>query len=297
MKYLAIDIGGTFIKYALMDQNTNILERGSVKTPYEGIEALIEAIGYLYDKYEQQIVGMPISMPGIIDSKNGIALTGGALTYISNLNIKELLHKRCPTNISIENDGKCAALAETWKGSLKDCDDGIVIVLGTGIGGGIIKDRKVHKGKNFFAGEFSFIGTNIDAFFDSKYRWALQNGASTLNKEVAQAKNMDVNELDGVKIFEMANNGDGEVLEVLNRFTQRIATQIYNLQCIYDPEKIAIGGGISAQDLLIDLIKKNLNKIYVHFNEDIPRAEVVRCEFLNDSNLIGATYNLITSEK
>ena len=67
--------------------------------------------------------------------------------------------------MTIENDGKAAALAEAWKGNLKDCRDGVAIVLGTGIGGGLIKDGKIHRGKHFGAGEFSAIvtdgGTNI----------------------------------------------------------------------------------------------------------------------------------------
>lgn len=70
------------------------------------------------------------------------------------------MKEKCLTKITIENDGKCAALAEVWKGSLKDY--GVVIVLETGVGGGIIRDKKIYKGKNFFAGEFSFVATNIN---------------------------------------------------------------------------------------------------------------------------------------
>lgn len=94
-----------------------------------------------------------MSLPGRMDSNKGYLYSGGMLQYNRGKNIVEILEKRCPVPITIENDGKCAALAEAWIGNLKDCDDGIVVILGTGIGGGIIKDKKLHKGKHFMAGE------------------------------------------------------------------------------------------------------------------------------------------------
>ncbi len=70
MNVLAIDIGGTFIKYALMDEEAHFLSRGKVPTPQEGREQLIETIGKLYDE-APEVEGIAISMPGIIDSENG----------------------------------------------------------------------------------------------------------------------------------------------------------------------------------------------------------------------------------
>lgn len=103
---------------------------------------------------------MAISMPELLDSKKGYAHTGGALEYNNDKNIVEILQKRCDTKITIENYEKYSALTELWKGSLKNVKDGVVIVLGTGVGGGIIRDGRVHRSKNFFVGEFSFIWTD-----------------------------------------------------------------------------------------------------------------------------------------
>jgi len=207
-----------------------------------------------------------------------------------------MLQKRCQVPITVENDGKCAALAEVWMGSLKDCDDAIVLVLGTGVGGGIIKDKKLHKGKHFIAGEFSFIFTNNAAFeSEMSHIWAGQAGVSGLCTPVAKVKNLPIEEVDGMKVFQYANNGDEEVLNILDDYCYRLALQLYNLQYIYDPEKIAIGGGISKQEILIKYIRNNIEK---HYNNLIPnimvKPEVVTCEFYNDSNLIGALYNYLT---
>lgn len=87
---------------------------------------------------------MALSMPGIIDPERGYQYTGGALRYIDKLETVEVLKKRCPTNITIGNDAKCAANAEIGFGNLQDIQDGAVVILGTGIGGCLIKDHKVH---------------------------------------------------------------------------------------------------------------------------------------------------------
>lgn len=295
MKYLVLDIGGSAIKYALMTKELDFIEKGKIPTPMDNIESFVETVGKIYDKYKGEIEGMAVSMPGVLDSERGYAYSGGSLTYNCDKEIVKILQERCPINITIENDGKCAALAEVWKGSLKNYSDGVVIVLGTGVGGGIIKDRKLHKGKNFFAGEFSFMATNINDTEKFEECWGAVSGSKALIEAVAKVKNISVEELDGYKVFDFANNKDEAVLKILDDFTYKLAVQIFNLQCVLDPEVFAIGGGISAQDILIEYIQKNIDRYHKFFESfNFPKPKVVRCEFRNDANLIGALYNFIT---
>lgn len=101
----------------------------------------------------------------------------------------------------------------------------------------------------------------------------------------------------GIKIFEYANNNDPDILKILDDFTYKLAVQIFNLQCILDPEIFAIGGGISSQEILIQYIKRNVDKYQKSFEiDDLPLPNVVSCKFRNDANLIGALYNFITSK-
>ena len=160
-KYLAIDVGGSSIKYAFISEDLNIIEKSSVVTPKDSLEEFIETIGSLYDKYKDSISGIAISMPGMIDPEKGYCFTGGALKYNDDVYMVDVLKKRCNTNITIGNDAKCAANAELGFGNLQDISDGAVVILGTGIGGCLIKDHKVHIGKHFSAGEFSFIKTSL----------------------------------------------------------------------------------------------------------------------------------------
>ncbi|QPJ86441.1 ROK family protein [Sarcina sp. JB2] len=294
MKYLVLDVGGTAIKYALMTEKLEFLEKGKIKTPRDSIENFIDNIGNIYDKYKNDIEGMALSIPGILDSDTGYMYTGGSLEYNTDKNMIRVLDERCKTKIAIENDGKCAALAELWKGNLQECENGVVILLGTGVGGGIIKDKKLYKGKHFFAGEFSFIAGNINVMSNNdKEWWGSLNGLDGLLDDFAKVKNLNRNEIDGIKFFEYANNNDKDALEILNKFTYKTALAIINLQCILDADKYLIGGGISEQDILIKYIKKNIDDYHSQFEYFVPKPIVDRCKFRNDSNLIGALYNFL----
>ena len=293
-KYLVLDIGGSSIKYAMMNESAEFLSKGSVKTPLDCIESLVEIIGQIYDDYKFEIEGMAISMPGVLDSDTGYAYSGGWLKYNSGQNIIEVLKKRCNTVIAIENDAKCAASAELGFGSLKGCKDAAVIVLGTGVGGGIIIDGKVHKGSHSFAGEFSFMRMKCNEIDAMIHVWGLKNGAPALAETVANIKGIPVEEVNGLFIFELANSGDAKILTVLDEFTRWIAMQIIDIQCLIDPELVAIGGGISAQPLLIELIQKHLDSMEENFGFYKPSVRVVPCEFRNDANLIGALYSFLT---
>lgn len=287
--YLTLDVGGSAIKYALIQENLTIKEKSSVPTPMDTLENFIETIGQIYDQYSQQIDGMAISMPGIIDPEKGYQFTGGALKFIENLETVEVLKQRCPINITIGNDAKCAANAEIGFGNLQDIQDGAVVILGTGIGGCLIKDHQVHTGKHFSAGEFSFIKTNNEDAFTWEHAWSTRCGIKGLLQRVQEQLETDQS-FTGIEIFEMANNGNEEVVAAIDHFAKEVALQIFNVHIIFDCEKIAIGGGISAQPLLIDLIKKNLNTIFDHLGFNVYHPEIVACKFRNDANLIGALY-------
>lgn len=297
MKYLVFDVGGSAIKYSIMTEDAEFIITGKVKTPTDSFENFRETIGSIYDEYKDDIQGIAMSMPGIIDSDNGYAYTGGFLRYNDKREIVKELQERCNCDIVIENDGKAAALAEVWKGSLKENTDGIVMILGTGVGGGIIKDRKVHRGKHFMAGEFSYIQSNISDRYNMNSFLGFVGSAIGLVSQIAESKGLKSEELDGIQAFEYIKNNDKDAVEIIDQYTKNLAVQIYNLQCLFDPEKICIGGGISAQDILMEYIIKNVKEYYRNLNLGLTEAEVVRCKFGNDSNQIGALYKMLSKKE
>lgn len=287
MQILVVDIGGTWIKYACMTENMDILNRGKVKTPQSGREELIETIGKIYDQMPEA-EGIAISMPGIIDSENGYCFMGGALRYNDDFYLRQSLYERCPVRIVMENDAKCAAMAEAAVGSLKDVEDGFVLIFGTMIGGAFIKNRRLHRGRHFAAGEVSYINTGREEMPTFSNVWGNRCGTSGLCRMYAQKKKLAPESVDGIMVFEGVKRQEADAMECLQRFTKEIAVQLFNIQTILDPERFAIGGGISAQPVFIEYIKNNLTELYAGCPYQVPHAEVVSCKFQNDANLIGA---------
>lgn len=297
MNYLAIDVGGTFTKYAVISEDCQIIEKDKSPTVTEPLKDFIESLVLIYKKYRDKVDGIALSMAGIIDSETGFMYTGGNLTCITNLNIVEVLEKRCGVHVTVENDAKCAALAEVWKGALMDCSDAVVVVCGTGIGGAVIHDRKVLKGIHNMTGEFSYVMTEAQPEYSLDHSLAGNTGIKSLLQSVSGHTGIPAEELDGEKVFSMANCGDERAIAGIREYVRRLAIQINNYQFILDPEKIVIGGGISVQPLFLQMIKEELKKINAVYPWDLPVADVSVCRFFNDANLIGAVYVHIKSKE
>ncbi|MCL2560407.1 MAG: ROK family protein [Turicibacter sp.] len=300
MNYLAIDLGGTEIKYALITKNAEILEKCKIPTPRERtttMDDLIEALSTIISKYQEKIKGIALSLPGVLDSDTGYSYSSGALHYIAGNNLPEALQEKFNLPVTVENDAKSAALAELWKGSLTDVQNAAVVLLGTGVGGGIIIDGKLYKGKRFSAGEMSFMLSDPA----SGEFWGATGGSSALLRLVSEKIDVPFKELDGHKVFEMANEGDELVLSALDTYTRGIALQLYNLQSLLDLDVFAIGGGISQQPILMTYLQKHVddfcgNHALGKYMPFIPTPKLTTCKFFNDSNLIGALYHHLNKE-
>lgn len=293
MKKLVFDVGASAIKYALMDNKAHIYEKGQEVTPHDCLEHFLNLLESIYKKYQTQINGIALSLPGTIDSTKGMIYAPGGLAYNENVHLVNEMHRFTDLPIAIENDGKSAALAELWKGHLKDCQSGIVIVVGSGLGGGIVKDGKLWKGEHLFAGEFSYVFQGEGTSFFNNV-WAMKGSTTALIMDVAKRKGMDMKQLDGRQIFKMIEENDQDACLALQTLAKNLAIGIYNLQCILDPQKILIGGGVSQQPLLIEKIKEELESIYKGIPFQIPHVHIENCRYYNDSNLIGALYNFLT---
>lgn len=291
MNYLVFDVGGSAIKYSLMNDSLAIIEKGSEKTPSDSLENFKKVIKDIYEKYKDKIDGIAMSLPGLINRKTNKMQIPGALEYNLGVDILSELKSVTTDRFTIENDAKCAALCEVTYGSLKGTNVGAVCIIGTGIGGGITIGDNVLTGSNGFAGEFSYFSTNWREYEGFNSKWAVENSSFTLIDMIAKEKGLDTKELDGIKAFELCNNGDEVALKVLSEYCDILAMGLWNIQATVDPEKIAIGGGISRQPILMEYINKSLDKIYSKMPMPIPKVQIVNCKFFNDSNLIGALAN------
>lgn len=285
--YLVFDIGGTAIKYCHMNNDGEIFNKHEIScATISSLDMFVEIIAKIYHESEEEIAGIALSCPGVIDAGKGIVKVIVALPYLQGICLTDVISKACDgVEVTIENDAKCAGLAESWIGSAKDYDDSVIVVLGTGIGGAIVKDKQIHHGAHLFAGEISTIIVDYDKETNQALTWSDIASTTALCKRVAKALNVE--EINGREVFEYANQGNEVVLDVLNDFCFDIAVQLYNLQYSYDPGIICIGGGISKQPLLIQMIQEAVDLIGDKTNQ-LLKPNVTACKFYNEANLIGA---------
>lgn len=315
-EYLTIDVGGTNIKYAIMDENANISEKGEYPTPRihglmklkgeefkakkeEGLNAFISGLKELYDRYAGRVEAVVMSAPGKIDANNGYFYTSGALEYVNEVNLKDRLAEFIPVPFAVENDAKAAALAELWKGSMQGVTNGMVMTLGTGIGGAIIINGSLYRGSTFAAGELSGVSTRLDLEhpYQGGYSWATQNSVGRLVADYAAKKNLE--NCDGRILFTAANEGDQDAIASIDKFCTGLAVGIMSLQFALDVEKVAIGGGISKQPILMERLLKAVHTYYDPAIGIMPASipEITSCTFGNDANMIGALYHYLVELK
>ncbi|MBD7914698.1 ROK family protein [Clostridium sp. Sa3CUN1] len=296
-KYIVFDIGGSSVKHAIITEDGEFIDKGSYKSQRENFEvfksSMIEEIEKAKKNYN--IDGVAISAPGGVDSDTGIIGGASALPCIHGPNFKKIFGEDLGLKLEIENDANCAALGEVWKGAAKDNDDVLFVVCGTGIGGAIIKDKKIHKGNNLHGGEFGYSILRYDGN-DEKFKfkmWSHLGSTGALIKDVAKRKGISEDDINGQVIFELAEKGDKDCIEAIDSFYFYNAVGIFNLQYIYDPEKILIGGAISNREDFIDKINEKLEVIIEDVEYGNIRPTIERCKFKNDANLLGALYNYL----
>lgn len=301
-KLFGIDVGGTSIKWALLNEEYEFLEQGSIKTPYDGADELVEALCGLVEPYRDQICGIGVSAPGGIYSyeadSDGTIHRGGALTFMDGVPLGKLLSERFGVPATVANDGKAAAMGEYAAGALKGCSVGCVLAIGTGIGGGIVVDGRVLTGVGGFAGELSFLSNNVDEPLDYRDTFAVTCGWRGLRKlvveELGLVEEEQIEAMDGRKMFGILENkseGWEAVQRGLDRYALIFDRTLVNLQCVVDPACFAVGGGISCHPELFEAFNRKMDDVmecYTGYLKDMPRPKVVPAELGNDANIYGA---------
>ncbi|MGF9846625.1 ROK family protein [Priestia megaterium] len=286
--YLAFDIGGTFVKFALIDASGNIQTKSKFPTP-DNIEALVEGMIENYIPASAKVKGIAISCPGTVDIRTGTIYYGGTLKYLHQQNLAKLLERKCKIPVTIENDAKSAALAELWLGSIKEYDNALVLVLGSAVGAGLVLNGKLYRGKNLSAGEVSYIMHLNPNTLNADFFGPTGSAVDMINN-IAEKKGIDAS---GQRVFDLINNKDPEATFIFNKYCLQLAEQIMNLQYLLDPEVIAIGGGISAQPVVVEGIQRAITKIKENNPNHYINPKVVSCKFQNDANLLGALRNFL----
>jgi len=289
LNLLVFDIGGTSVKYSFWN-NENLLEINSFDTPITWV-ALKEKLIEIKTNYAKDfsIDGVSFSFPGSIDQETGVILGASAVKYIHHFPIKSELEEILQLPVSLENDAKCAALAEVWLGAAKGINHVLFLVIGTGIGGAIVDNGIVRHGANLYAGEFGF------AILDVQTAKSYSDLASPVRMAQRYCDRIGVSHQthSGKEVFNLADEGDSDAQLEVEEFYKYLSLGLFNLQVSIDPEVIVIGGALSANQAIIDKLEIRINEWLLQKKVKDFKVRLLACKFRNDANLIGAVKNFM----
>ncbi|MEH7380509.1 ROK family protein [Bacillus sp. JJ1533] len=289
-KFLAFDIGGTHIKYGIVTEEGILLFSGLVDTEaYFGGPAIVEKIiglgKSLLESYS--VDGVAISTAGVVDIKSGkiIAASGTIPQYIG-VEIKSQVSEALGLPVSVRNDVDCAGLGELWLGGHQS-ENFIALTVGTGIGGAIVIDGKMYSGHSFSAGEWGYMQIEGKPFEKN----ASVTGLIRFAQQYKENRNWT-----GKEIFELYDAGDIEIKKAVAQFYRYLGIGISNLIYIFNPEKVILGGGITARgDRFLQEVQEEVQKhLEPSFYEN---TQIVLAKLSNHAGLIGAVYHFLCDEK
>ena len=285
MNILAIDIGGTMIKYGLVSSDGEILSTNKIETEAEkGLENILNKIDNIFKRYkENNPVGVAVSGTGQINGIIGKVIGGNPIipNWIG-ANLVKILEEKYNLPAVLENDVNCVALGEKWIGAGKNLKNFICLTIGTGIGGGIILNNQLFRGENFVAGEFGHILIKKGEFEQFASTTAL----------IRLVKERTGNTLNGKEIFDLEKKEIVEYQEVISEWIENLTDGLSSIVYCFNPANIILGGGVIEQgEVLINRIKNSLfKKIGLQFKE---KLNIIQAKLGNNAGMIGASYLLL----
>lgn len=307
---IGIDLGGTNIAAGIVNENGEILFKSSVPTgASRPKEEIIDDIALLcrnlckdaevdFDSVES--VG--IAVPGGVDEKNGVIILTPNIPF-SGLPICDILSKKLDgKKVTLANDANAATLAEVLAGAAKGADNAVMITLGTGVGGGIVIDKKIYSGSNGLAGELGHFviqmggekcgcgrrgcfeayasATALIRMTKDELNTCFMSGEATLMAESSR--------ITARTAFDAFKAGDAAAARVIERYIDALSNGIISLINIFQPDVFIIGGGVSGEkQFLVDLLQPKIDA------EDFARSSDKRTRICtatcgNDAGIIGA---------
>ncbi len=305
--YIGIDLGGTNIAAGIVDENGNIICKGSVPTLRErGNDAIVAdmaklAISLVKDAGLEisDIKSVGIGCPGTIDNDNGVVVFSNNIVMEKYpLVAKFREHLDLPVNI--ENDANAAAYGE-YIFTARDKKSFVLITLGTGVGGGIIIDGKLWRGFNCAGAELGHstiimngkpctcgkkgcfeVYASVTGLIDQTQE-AMAKDPDTLMHKLAAEKG----KVNGRTSFDAARAGDKTAIEVRDQYIRYVAEGVGNIINMLQPEVFVIGGGISREgDTLLEPLKEIVYA--TDYNKFMPKTEIRIAKLFGDAGIVGA---------
>ncbi|MEQ9619274.1 MAG: ROK family protein [Deltaproteobacteria bacterium] len=314
-RVIGIDVGGTNLRGALVDQNGKILRREKIASEaHDGIEAVVENLVGLINKLSEgeSPAGVGFGIPAIIDSKNGVITQAPNISKAENYPIRDVLKRKLGEGplVIVENDANCAAVGEWWLGAGKEVGSLVMLTLGTGVGGGIILDGKLWRGADGMGGEIGHTKIYPDGAKCNCENYGcleIYSSASAIRRMVGdiledpkvetvlteEVKGIDPGRIPEV-VSKAALGGDEASLGIWDEFGKALGIGIANVVNILNVEMVVIGGGVSqGWEMFIDRTRSELKKRGLKAPAE--RVRIMRSVLGDDEGIIGAAYLVLNA--
>lgn len=305
--YLGIDVGGTNLKVAVINDYNNIIDKHIElvsKANAEETRKQIMSVIELSLKRNEEIKAIGLGLPGIVDASKGIMIQSPNLSHFANIDIRDDISTYFKIPVFVDNDVNLSALAEfkmnpvIIKNGFKNI---ILLAIGTGVGGGIILNGEIWKGTSGFAGELGHICIDINGeICNCGGKGCLETYASSTGIIKRAKKHLwrfpnsslsriPVEKINTEDIFEAAKNNDAAGVYLVQSFTEALAAGIGSLINVFNPQAIILGGGVFVPNsYLIDKIREQAQRF--SFKKPYLECMILPSYLKNDSGVVGAAF-------
>ncbi|MHB8339183.1 MAG: ROK family protein [Ignavibacteriaceae bacterium] len=305
---IGVDLGGTNVKVGIVSQNGKIIKKVSVETKAQGgpekvIQQIKKSIDEVLNKNELRIHGIGIGSPGTVSTKKGTVEDPPNLPGWGKVNLGKIIQKEFKIDVKVENDANAAAIGEMIFGAGKSYESFVMVTLGTGVGGGIIYNRKLFRGEFGAAGEIGHISIDINgpqckcgsfgcvetylgnSYIVKRVQTELENNQSS---KIWQLINNDLNLLTPIIIQAALEQGDEYAKGVVQSLGKYLGTALASVGNCLDNGTFIIGGGVggfgtplfnSVKETISARVLKPLRK----------RIKVLPAKLKNDAGIKGAS--------
>lgn len=301
---VGVDLGGTKIATALLDQSGQVLRRtrfqtAELKTAEEVIDCLVRSVEEV--RGDLPVAGVGVASPGAVDTERGIILNGTNLPGWAGIPLREEMKRRLGIPVQVVNDANAAAWGEYYAGAGQGSKTMVYITISTGIGSGIVLDGKLLLGSNGIAAELGHTMIGVDGPVCSCGRpgcWeAYASGTSIARiaeeaaaREASLMTNLAAQEgipISAKHLFEAARQGDGTARQTVDEVTHYIALGLMNVVHTFNPDCIVIGGGVSrvGDDLFSPVRRKTVSLVMEPFRDTF---RIVPASLGDDVGVVGA---------
>lgn len=308
MYYIGVDLGGTKIAVGLVTEDGKIIYKESIPTHNERnsdliIKDIADLCRHIIDINKcsiSDIRSIGVGSPGTVDKNNGIIIYANNIHFI-NTPIADMIREHIDIQVYIENDANCAALAENVAGASMGYADSVTITLGTGVGGGVIINKKILSGAFHGGGELGhhvIVVDGVECTCGRRGCWEAYASATGLIRQTKEAAmndpdsiimslvQGDINRIEAKTVFDAADQNDNTAKKVVDKYIHYVAEGLTNIVNIFEPEIIVIGGGVCAQgEKIVGPIRAKVKEL-IYGGEFY--TQITSAILGNDAGIIGA---------